>query len=361
MNKIPKPELIRIAVTGHTNSGKTTMIQTLMKQKIGEIDDRANVTKDVQLAPYEYDFIDTPGFQQANTLLLVKKDVIELDSELEKELEYEMKAFKAIESSDVILYVVSLETVPERSHEKEIELIVSTQKGVVALLNKGISLSQPTTDSDAVAKQTTRIERWKDVLHNCGVSKSFVFDAHSHDPGRVVEIYSAIKECLPTNKKSLFEREKVVSDISNPYKVGEMSEIAFEKPADTEFDRLSADEKPIITRPPKNLSELNKVPLANIANTEPNANFSGLSSLSLTQSRKRELGKIVSDLSNLYEAGEISETDFEKLAEYASKSFVEAEIEKRLGSYLEQKLIKLSERLTSDKSILQLLEVSKER
>ncbi|NEN90407.1 MAG: hypothetical protein F6K48_16420 [Okeania sp. SIO3H1] len=211
MNKIPKPELIKIAVAGHTNTGKTTMIQTLMKQEIGEIDDRANVTKDVKRATYEYEglqalFIDTPGFQEANTLFYMQQGLMKLNSVLEKKLEYEMKAWEAIKSSDVILYVVSLETVPDGSHQAEIELVVSAKKGVVALFNKGISKFQVTTESDVVAERTTRIEQWKEVLCNAGLSKNFIFefDAHWYDPDRVEEIYSAIKECLPNDKSSLF-------------------------------------------------------------------------------------------------------------------------------------------------------------
>ncbi|NES64496.1 MAG: hypothetical protein F6K24_04115, partial [Okeania sp. SIO2D1] len=211
MNKISKPELIKIAVTGHTNTGKTTMIQTLMKREIGEIDDRANVTKDVKPAPYEYEglqasFIDTPGFQEANTLHYVQQGLMKLNSALKKKLEYEMKAWEAIKSSDVILYVVSLETVPDGSHQAEIELVVSAKKGVVALFNKGISKFQTTTRLDKVAERTTRIEQWREVLCNAGLSKNFIFefDAHWYDPDRVEEIYSAIKECLPNDKSSLF-------------------------------------------------------------------------------------------------------------------------------------------------------------
>ncbi len=199
---------IRIAVAGHTNTGKTTMIQTLMKQEIGKIDDRANVTQDVKDVPYEYEglqavFIDTPGFQLANDLLNVKKGRTQLDSELKEDLEYDMKAFEAIESSDVILYVVSLETIPDRADEREIELVVSAKKGVIALFNKGISQIKATTEPDKVAE---REQQWKEKLRNCGVSKSFIFDAHWYDPKKVVEIYSAIEECLSNDKSSLFKQ-----------------------------------------------------------------------------------------------------------------------------------------------------------
>ncbi|GFZ93095.1 hypothetical protein [Okeania sp. KiyG1] len=139
-----------------------------------------------------------------------------------------MKAWEAIKSSDVILYVASLETVPDGSHQTEIELVVSSQKGVVALLNKGISLLQATIESNVVAERITRIGQWKDVLYNCGVSDTFVFDAHWYDPERVVEIYSAIKECLPYDKSLLFEKSLSAFQQHQENKVKEAYNFIFE-------------------------------------------------------------------------------------------------------------------------------------
>ncbi|MBE9183180.1 50S ribosome-binding GTPase [Microcoleus sp. LEGE 07076] len=47
--KLPLSQNISIAVVGHTNTGKTTLIRTLMKTSIGEVGDSANVTKKVNL------------------------------------------------------------------------------------------------------------------------------------------------------------------------------------------------------------------------------------------------------------------------------------------------------------------------
>jgi len=210
MSNIPKPELIKIVVTGHTNSGKTTMIQTLIKKELGQIADRANVTQDIQTAPYEYEglqaiFIDTPGFQQANRLLDINKGRMKLDAELEEELKYEIRAFEAIQTSNAILYIVSLDSVPDASDQKEIELVISTGKGVVALLNKGIYRLRASQESDGESQVQRRIEQWKELLESKGVSKIFEFDAHWYNPAKVIEIYNAIEELLPEDKSNLFQ------------------------------------------------------------------------------------------------------------------------------------------------------------
>ncbi|MBE9143788.1 GTPase [Planktothrix mougeotii] len=47
-------ERVRIAVAGHTNTGKTTLIRTLMRTVVGEVRDSSNVTQEGQA--YDYSF-----------------------------------------------------------------------------------------------------------------------------------------------------------------------------------------------------------------------------------------------------------------------------------------------------------------
>ena len=66
-------------------------------------------------------------------------------------------------------------------------------------------------------------------------------------------------------------------------------------------------------------------------------------------------GRLFSYLAHLHTTGEISEKAFESLVEYACELFVEAEVERRLGAYLEKKLFGLLDKLTSDDAVLKLL------
>ena len=43
-----EPQKINIAIAGHTNAGKTTLIRTLMKASVGEVGDSTNPTKEQQ-------------------------------------------------------------------------------------------------------------------------------------------------------------------------------------------------------------------------------------------------------------------------------------------------------------------------
>src|SRR5262249_10827957 len=141
---------VRIVVAGRTNSGKTTLIRTLIKASIGVVADRANVTQIAEAFQYkelEYNgmqaiFIDTPGFQNAGRLL----SVLENQDENPKyripkaydrsRLKFDEIASHTIQGSDVVLYVSSLESVPDDSHQDEIALIRRGQPRIVGILNK---------------------------------------------------------------------------------------------------------------------------------------------------------------------------------------------------------------------------------
>jgi len=73
------------------------------------------------------------------------------------------------------------------------------------------------------------------------------------------------------------------------------------------------------------------------------------------KSNKGELSNTIAYLSHLYQNGEISEKAFESLVKHACLLFVEAEIERKLSTYLEQKLLYLLEKFTSDNVVLELL------
>jgi len=207
---MPTSNLIKIVVSGHTNSGKTTVIRSLMKRTVGIVSDRANVTKETEDLIYDYEglqaiFTDTPGFQNANILLLENKrgnlnNLIEIEDE-ELELKYDIRAFEAIKKSDVVLYVASSEQVPDNSHRMEIALVKAGNNRVIGLVNKGITRRE----SIGIEATANRIDQWKKLLNSKEVSNVIEFDAHWHNPETVSQIYEMIKEVLPNERKIVFE------------------------------------------------------------------------------------------------------------------------------------------------------------
>ena len=63
-----------IAIAGHTNTGKTTLLRTLTKRPFGEIRDEPNTTKEADPTPFDAMYatiLDCPGFQNAGVKLLL--------------------------------------------------------------------------------------------------------------------------------------------------------------------------------------------------------------------------------------------------------------------------------------------------
>jgi len=200
---------IKIAVAGHTSVGKTTLIRTLMKSKVGEIADKANVTKDKGEYTYQglqAKFIDCPGFQ--NALLLLSNPKLIDNNKVEGvfvpkncDLTYDRRAIKAIVGSDVVLYVASLEAVPDNSHEMELNFIQTVQPNIVAILSK----SHKNKESCGNEVVNGRISQFKSFLIEEGVKDIIEFDAHWDKPAKVNLIYDSIKKLIPNERRDIFE------------------------------------------------------------------------------------------------------------------------------------------------------------
>lgn len=70
------PEPIRIAVVGHTNAGKTSLLRTLTRQvDFGEVSDRPGTTRHAEAIDLKVNgvpavrFTDTPGLEDSVALL----------------------------------------------------------------------------------------------------------------------------------------------------------------------------------------------------------------------------------------------------------------------------------------------------
>ncbi len=199
---------IKIALAGHTNTGKTTLIRTLMKSTVGKVDDFPNVTKESKT--YFYDgiqafFIDTPGFSNAsvyNMYLDAKQEDpnFKLPKNWEQKISLDLDAIKFITESNVALYVGTLDAVPDDGYKQEISAVIKTQQKCIGILNKYKAQLQASS-KDAVEK---RIALWKKEFKKLGIENTVVFDAHWYQPSKIEKIYDGILEVLSSQEKSLF-------------------------------------------------------------------------------------------------------------------------------------------------------------
>ncbi|MBE9001683.1 DUF3482 domain-containing protein [Nostoc sp. LEGE 12447] len=201
---------ISIAIAGHTNTGKTTLIRTLMKSTIGDVSDQKNVTK--QSTAYYYqglqaDFIDTPGFRYAQTYNMYRQQIDEnpeykLPKAWEEKMNLDLDAIQAIGKSNVVFYVGNLSVVPDETYIEEIEAVVNIQPKVIGILNQASKQLEASNQKIV----DNRINLWKEELKKQGVEDTIVFDAHWDKPSKINEIYDAIYRVLNSEEQALFSK-----------------------------------------------------------------------------------------------------------------------------------------------------------
>ncbi|MEM6452840.1 MAG: GTPase [Cyanobacteria bacterium P01_D01_bin.105] len=221
---------IKIGIVGHTNSGKTTLIRTLLRRPVGTVDDRANVTQlstSEEFRDFFADLVDTPGFQNAAGYLAYVSTKEKFGDEAAQNikntirLDYEEEVVKTVESCDACIYVVSLETVPDDTLLAEVNLISSLCDSLLVILNKKREFSE----KDSKEEAERRRKLWIEGCQQFNVDKIIDYDAHWASPKANHDLFEEIANLLPTHKKQLFNiglskfesRRKALRDQSIEY------------------------------------------------------------------------------------------------------------------------------------------------
>ena len=150
-----RPEL-NVAVVGHTNTGKTSLMRTIMRDvHFGEVSDRPAVTRHVEGAQLVIDnsgvmtFFDTPGLEDSTGLLdcldRLSKDrsttgIQQIHTFLASDAAHdrfsqEAKALRQLLASDVALYVVDARDRVLPKFRDELEILSRSARPVVPVLN----------------------------------------------------------------------------------------------------------------------------------------------------------------------------------------------------------------------------------
>jgi len=147
---------LKVAVVGHTNTGKTSLMRTLMRDvEFGEVSDRPAVTREVEAAVLRaggravVDLYDTPGLEDSIGLLEHldalrggrRVDGIDVigefleGAEAQGRFRQEAKAIRQVLLSDVALYVIDARDRVLAKHRDELEILGRCARPVVPVLN----------------------------------------------------------------------------------------------------------------------------------------------------------------------------------------------------------------------------------
>src|SRR5690606_17435615 len=149
--------LLNIAVVGHANTGKTSLIRTMLRSTaFGRIEDAAGTTRHVERATISagqeaiLNLYDTPGIEDVYALreklirmVASKKGTIQAailtdfteQTAPDDPLEQEAKVIRQVLRSDILLYVIDVREPILEKYLIEIELLSKTLKPIIPVFN----------------------------------------------------------------------------------------------------------------------------------------------------------------------------------------------------------------------------------
>lgn len=168
-------EVLKVAVVGHTNTGKTSLLRTLTRDvAFGEVSNRPATTRDVEAVMLMVDgepaieLFDTPGLEDSSGLLerldelrqrqgVDWTDAIGLFLESEKEqvgFGQEAKVLRRVIDCDVALYVIDARDRIHGKHKDELEILGRCARPILPVLN---FVAAPDADPEAWRAHLARV------------------------------------------------------------------------------------------------------------------------------------------------------------------------------------------------------------
>src|SRR5471030_591206 len=202
---------LKLAVVGHTNVGKTSLLRTLTRDVgFGEVPHRPSTTRHVEGARLSVDgeplldLYDTPGLEDAIALL----DYLErLDgparlarflegSEARQRFEQEAKVLRQLLASDAGLYVIDAREPVLAKYRDELEVLASCGKPLLPVLN-------------FVSSANHREPDWREALARLGLHALVRFDSVAPPEDGERRLYESLALLLENSREQL---ERLIAD-----------------------------------------------------------------------------------------------------------------------------------------------------
>lgn len=177
--------MLNVAVVGHTNTGKTSLIRTMLRStKFGVIEDAAGTTRHVEQATISADnepilnLHDTPGLEDSSALYFHLKKLGSNARSLsaaailarfvsnitaDDPLEQEAKVIRQVLRSDVLLYVIDVREPMLEKYRHELEILSKASKPIIPVFN-------------FIAEHTEELTQWREQLAAFSIYTALEFD-----------------------------------------------------------------------------------------------------------------------------------------------------------------------------------------
>ncbi len=179
---------IQVAVVGHTNTGKTSLIRTLLRsQSFGVIEDSAGTTRHVERAALLVDgeavieLFDTPGLEDSDALLDALENLPEAQGsahnvrsvdtikhflrspQAQQQLAQEAKVLRQGLRSDALLYVVDVRAPQLEKYSDELQILSMLGIPIIPVFN-------------FISDQASQLPQWRAMMISHNLHAALEFD-----------------------------------------------------------------------------------------------------------------------------------------------------------------------------------------
>jgi hypothetical protein len=211
-SNVARPSPIRIVVVGHTNTGKTSLIRTLLRDdRFGEIDDAAGTTRYVEKATVfagddaVLNLFDTPGLEDSSALLQTLEELDKgihagLPAELLRtfiaqaedfpEFAQETKVLRQAVASDALLYIIDVREPLLGKYHDEVEILSKAGKPIIPVFN-------------FIAGNSAALVRWREQMARFNLHAALEFDTVAFDFEAEKRLYQKLQSLLEQHYDSL--------------------------------------------------------------------------------------------------------------------------------------------------------------
>lgn len=200
---------IEIAVVGHTNAGKTSLLRTLTRRgSFGEVSEQPGTTRHVEAVELAFDgsctvrFFDTPGLEDSVALFDYLRALDRYATpperiraflqgpEARRSFEQEAKVLRTMLDVDAAFYVIDCREPVLPKFRAEIDILASCGKPVMPVLN-------------FVRHADSRAAEWHEALSAHGLHALAHFDAVAPFTGSEQQIYRDLTTLLRSRQQQL--------------------------------------------------------------------------------------------------------------------------------------------------------------
>jgi GTPase Era involved in 16S rRNA processing len=210
---------LKIAVVGHTNTGKTSLLRTMTRDaEFGEVSNRAATTRDVEGTTLFIDEVpvlklyDTPGLEDSSGLLehvdrlrrRTNSDWTDAilafldDDEASEAFRQEATALSQLLSCDIALYVIDARDTVHGKLKDELEILGRSGRPILPVLN-------------FVADPEAQPDLWRAQLARVNMHAVAAYDTVVLDELNELQLYEKLRTLLDPFKETL---EAVIADVT---------------------------------------------------------------------------------------------------------------------------------------------------